>query len=291
MKRSRSKLRSGIYSRLLVVIACCHVLSSGLAQQWSPITNNNIYNLNTGNVGIGSAAPVFKLEVTSPSNARLLIKSTLAANPALLEINAPSAVGVFETVTSPSPMTRIGSRLNQDFALFSYNTDRLVLKGDGRIGIGKSNPVYTLDVGGVINASALLINSQPINQSQWTTSGANISFNSGIVSVGTITPPAGYKLAVGGKIISEEIVVKLQANWPDYVFGKDYKLPSLAELSLFIRRQKRLPGVPAARDIERDGLTVGEMNVILLKKIEELTLYIIQQEERLSFLERNQSKR
>jgi hypothetical protein len=194
-------------------------------------------------------------------------------------------------MTSPLPMVRIGSRSNQDFALFSSNSNRMILKADGRIGIGKSNPVYTLDVSGAINGSALLINSQPIIQSQWTSSGSNVSFNSGIVSIGTVTAPAGYKLAVGGKIVSEEIVVKLQANWPDYVFEKDYKLPSLAELSLFIRRQKRLPGVPSAKDVEHRGLSIGEMNVILLQKIEELTLYILQQEERLSILERSQAKK
>jgi hypothetical protein len=83
-------------------------------------------------------------------------------------------------------------------------------------------------------------------------------------------------LAIGGKMVAEEVVIKLQANWPDYVFEAGYKLPSLSELEKFILTYKHLPEVPTAADIKRDGVNVGEMDAVLLKKIEELTLLLIE---------------
>jgi hypothetical protein len=97
----------------------------------------------------------------------------------------------------------------------------------------------------------------------------------GNVGIGT-TDPKGYRLAVAGKAIAEEIVVKLQANWPDYVFEKNYNLRPLAEVENFINQNKHLPEVPAAKEMEANGVNLGEMNMLLLKKVEELTLYVIE---------------
>jgi hypothetical protein len=97
----------------------------------------------------------------------------------------------------------------------------------------------------------------------------------GNIAIGT-TDPKNYKLAIAGKAIAEEIVVKLQANWPDYVFEKDYNLRSLFEVENFINTNKHLPEVPAAKEMEANGVNLGEMNMLLLKKVEELTLYVIE---------------
>jgi len=123
--------------------------------------------------------------------------------------------------------------------------------------------------------------------SQWTTSGANIFYNSGSVSVGTSTFPAGYKLAVGGKIIAEEVMVKTMANWPDYVFRKDYQLKSLSEVESHIKAYGHLPDVPDAKEVNEKGVGLSEMDQILLKKVEEMTLYVIELEKRVKELEKN----
>jgi hypothetical protein len=70
--------------------------------------------------------------------------------------------------------------------------------------------------------------------------------------------------------------VKLQTNWPDYVFEPEYKLPSLLELEQYIKANKHLPEVPSAEQVKENGLSVGEMNAILLMKVEELTLHLIE---------------
>ncbi|WP_055393100.1 fibronectin type III domain-containing protein [Flagellimonas eckloniae] len=119
----------------------------------------------------------------------------------------------------------------------------------------------------------------------WSESSGNISYSAGNVGIGTSTIPNTYKLAVNGKIISEELKVQLQSAWPDYVFAKDYDLPSLEEVGKYIQKKGHLPNMPPAKEVKENGIEVGEMNRLLLEKIEELTLYILQQEERLKSLE------
>ena len=65
-------------------------------------------------------------------------------------------------------------------------------------------------------------------------------------------------------------------SFPDYVFAPDYKLPSLEEIEKYVKENSHLPEVPSAKEIEKDGMSLNEMNVILLKKVEELTLYMIE---------------
>lgn len=98
----------------------------------------------------------------------------------------------------------------------------------------------------------------------------------GNITIGTALTPSTYKLAVGGKIIAEELKVQLQAQWPDYVFVKDYKLPTLAEVEKYIQEKGHLSNVPSASEIEKNGFEVGEMARIQQQKIEELNLYIIE---------------
>ncbi|MFC0183651.1 hypothetical protein ACFFJX_14255 [Pseudarcicella hirudinis] len=99
----------------------------------------------------------------------------------------------------------------------------------------------------------------------------------GNVGIGRTSVPSGYKLAVGGDMIAERVVVKLQSNWPDYVFNKKYSLRPLSEVERYIKENSHLPEVPSAREVTEKGIDVGEMNTKLLQKIEELTLYLIEQ--------------
>ena len=95
------------------------------------------------------------------------------------------------------------------------------------------------------------------------------------VAISTDNLPSGYSLAVGGKIIAEELKVQLQSAWPDYVFKKDYELPTLSQVEKHISEKGHLI-IPSAEEVEKNGIEVGEMNRKLLEKIEELTLYVLQ---------------
>jgi len=99
----------------------------------------------------------------------------------------------------------------------------------------------------------------------------------GNVGIGT-TNPGSFKLAVEGKIGAREVVVTNVA-WYDFVFEPEYKLMSLKDLETYIKDNKHLPEIPTTAQVEENGIAVGEMNAKLLQKIEELTLYTIQQQE------------
>ncbi|NTD97003.1 hypothetical protein G6M26_06550 [Agrobacterium tumefaciens] len=99
------------------------------------------------------------------------------------------------------------------------------------------------------------------------------------VGIGTTTPTE--RLSVNGKIRAHEIKVETD-NWPDYVFLAKYKYPSLIELENFIHQNGHLPGVPDAKSVKQDGIALGEMNKILLEKIEELTLHLIEKDKQIS---------
>ncbi|MFC3197298.1 hypothetical protein ACFOET_06710 [Parapedobacter deserti] len=98
---------------------------------------------------------------------------------------------------------------------------------------------------------------------------------SGNIGIGTNAPQA--KLAVNGNILAKEVKVKTDISVPDYVFEPGYELQALADVEAFVKKHRHLPEIPSAADIQRDGLDLAEMNLLLLKKVEELTLHLIEQ--------------
>jgi hypothetical protein len=109
-----------------------------------------------------------------------------------------------------------------------------------------------------------------------------IERSTGNVGIGTAVALAGVKLAVNGTIQATKLKVKDAANWPDYVFDKNYRLPSLLEVEQYVGEHKHLPGIPSAAEVAEQGQDLGDMNKKLLKKIEELTLYLIDQQKQLA---------
>jgi hypothetical protein len=131
-----------------------------------------------------------------------------------------------------------------------------VIVAGGNVGIGTTTPSYNLDVSGTSRTTG------------------NAIF-SGNVGIGTTSP--AYKLDVNGIIRTTE--VKIETGWADFVFNDGYRLKPLSEVETFIKANKHLPEIPSATEIkENEGVNLGEMQVKLLQKIEELTLYLIQQE-------------
>ncbi|MBT2563809.1 hypothetical protein J7E50_21380 [Pedobacter sp. ISL-68] len=107
----------------------------------------------------------------------------------------------------------------------------------------------------------------------------NLNVMNGSVGIGTDLP--SEKLTVNGKIRAREIRVDVDAM-PDYVFAPKYELLPLPELEKFIQVYKHLPDVPSAREAEKNGIELGGMNKLLLKKIEELTLHLIEKDKALA---------
>ncbi|MGA6119313.1 hypothetical protein [Sphingobacterium anhuiense] len=100
----------------------------------------------------------------------------------------------------------------------------------------------------------------------------------GNVGIGTISPQE--LLSVKGNIRAHQIKVET-SNWPDYVFKDDYEVPTLVETEKFIRENGHLPEVPKAETVEKEGYSLNDMDKILLKKVEELTLILIEKDKQL----------
>ena len=183
----------------------------------------------------------------------------------------------------------------------------------GNVAIGTSNPQDKLDVRGVVRygngtnaigrlsygSSVVTLEAASQNTSVWLREkkgsvlgkGIFIKYN-GKVGIGTNNPDK--KLTVNGTIHCKE--VKVDLNVPaDYVFEKyyngtstlkaDYTMPTLEEVAIYTKENNHLPEMPSAQEIKKNGLHLKEMTNLLLQKIEELTLYAIEQEKRINALE------
>lgn len=120
--------------------------------------------------------------------------------------------------------------------------------------------------------------------------GANLAIkaiSNGNVGIGTENPAS--KLVVNGNIHAKEIKVNNDI-WPDYVFKSDYKLSDLDEVEQHILKKGHLSGIPSASEVHSNGIDLGEMNGKLLKKIEELTLYLIEQNKKIIQLESDMNR-
>ncbi|MCC9070323.1 tail fiber protein [Flavobacterium sp. F-65] len=191
------------------------------------------------------------------------------------------------------------------------NIEQMRIDANGNVGIGTIVPNYKLDVQGRVSAESLYvkkldITNDGVHNSSINSGGVasidmgfdgatgyvklgahtgrgyrdNIFYLRGLdgnVGIGTGSPDS--KLTVAGNIHAQEVKVTIDAGKvPDYVFANDYKLKPLQEVEKYIKENKHLPEIPSAQEIEKNGLMLAEMNMNLLKKIEELTLHAIEQQ-------------
>lgn len=185
-------------------------------------------------------------------------------------------------------------------------TERLRITNGGAVGIGTTNPAELLSVGVASSNQGVGIQydnntygrfgmvDPGANNDTYIGSFSNNAFRlysnsvermrftaSGNVGIGTTSPTE--KLSVNGNMSAKKIIVT-NIGWSDYVFGQDYKLISIGELETYIRSNKHLPDIPTEQQVKEHGVSLGDNQALLLKKIEELTLYVIQQQKEITGL-------
>jgi hypothetical protein len=247
-------------SRRRILTISLSVLYSGalLGQSaWPSYPNNTAISVSSaGNVGIGTTAPTAPLSIAS------------------------SAGGVrvnywVDVKSSACGLARIGQNVYLDYYNTSHWANTHPNIGGSLIQMGVCSATGWNDI--------LFFRATGTTGSIPTTAGASAPMtesmritSAGSVGIGTATPQ--HLLHVAGTIGAEEVIVS--STGADYVFDRGYHLRPLAEVANYVKQNHRLPEVPSAKEMQEKGASVGDMQTKLLAKIEELTLYAIQAEER-----------
>jgi len=203
-------------------------------------------------VSVGLIAIPFLFALTLPANDELFF----ADNGQIRSFDNMHRI-LFRRDEDKMEMREYGSIIFSSGAVYGTEMERMRVDQNGNLCINTVDPKgYRL----AVNGNALF---------------------TGKVGIGTDNP-GSMQLAVEGKIGARGVKVTVQNPFPDYVFDSSYKLRSLTNLEQYINQNKHLPGVPSANKVKKDGgIELGEMNVKLLEKIEELTLYILKMNKRL----------
>ncbi len=268
--------------KLVFSLLCLLTVSPFASAQWTTTANGIQYS--SGLVTIGNnATNGYKLDLVG--------RGRLWSNP-----GGWTAGLSFMNSNNTAERAFVGMGDDNHVGFFGWglgNWGFVMNVNNGNVGIGTSAPAAKLQVAGTIDAQGFTVNGQPLatgsgGSSQWsneTTTGI-ISYNpnnaTAKVGIGT-SNPGGYTLAVAGKIGSwgEVRVLALNAAFPDYVIAPDYKLRPLSDVATYIQQHKHLPEVPSAAEVAEKGLGLSEMQLISIKKIEELTLYLIELQKQL----------
>ena len=204
-----------------------------------------------GNIGIGMDVPLYKLDINGDIRANTLYLKTTETK------NGWNSSRIYY----PGHSLIIGS----PEGVYSHNAVEIRPGGSAIGAISSYLSLYIASTVGTQERKVLI------------QTDGNSYFNGGSVGIGTINPQA--KLDVRGVISAEEVKVQVLAG-ADYVFNSDYNLKSLSEVEAFVKENKHLPEIPSEKHMQENGLSMNEFQIKLLQKIEELTLYTIQQEKR-----------
>lgn len=235
-----------------------------------------------GNVGIGTSTPSAKLNVVGPTTG--YGPTIFAGGGGDLLLNNRGAL-FFDGNYSYNSGNYIRPLETNTQSFATAGIERLRINPDGNIGIGTSSPGGKLEInyaggqlkltGGTVAAGLWTNSADLLHLADWNTGtkGLTINMTSGNVGIGTKSP--NEMLTVNGTIYGKEVKVDLSVPAPDYVFNENYELITLEQLRHYITLNGHLPEVPSANEMADNGIKLGDMNMILLKKIEELTLYLI----------------
>ncbi len=271
------------------------------------LAGSDIFNSNSGKVGIGTndpanTTPLYE-KLTVQGNVHLPLSNSIGYKPTVWSFQhngntvGDYALGwAWDSWQTGAPTGYLASSGGLKF--FTGENLRMSIDAFGVIRWGNNGSMINTDQGGSIElrgaaATPYIDFSNNATQDysvRMILSGNNmLNIDGGSVGIGTPVPDE--KLTVKGRVHAQEIKIDLLGPCaPDYVFEKDYDLLSLDEVNTYIEKNKHLPEVPSAKEMEENGLKLGDMSLLLLKKVEELTLHLIQTNKRLEMLEKENAE-
>jgi hypothetical protein len=236
-----------------------------------------------GNVGIDNTNPEAKLHVSNGSDAQpgsgggYVIVGQTSANHMRLDgneimvLNGADSLNASTLYINDEGNTNVGTTTGLAAALGVRDEDATGYAL--RVQVGTATKLNVYDHGGVAIGGNVI------------TGPSDGLYVNNEVCINTTTVATGYMLNVNGKVICEELKVQNSGSWPDYVFADEYDLPTLEEVEAHIEENNHLLGVPDACTVEEEGIMIGQMQKVMMEKIEELTLYMIDANKRIKQLE------
>jgi len=223
-----------------------------------------------GKIGMGTVAPKEKVHI---NDGNLLISATSASTKNVIQMGEGDYSWSIERVNSKVDGNGLNFWVDLPVGPGGGELPRsgrsvIFLSTNGRIGVGTKTPTTTFEVSGDFKSQTADI-TQILTTNALTAQSATIAHLTGTT--------LADELKVDGLLCAKEVRVRLAGApcWPDFVFSKNYNLMPLKELEQFVNENQHLPEIPSAATVEENGIEVGQMNALLLKKIEELTLYIL----------------
>ncbi len=222
----------------------------------------------SGNVGIGTTAPQAPLHV----NGNIYAGTNTSPN---------GTVIITGRYNSPTDYLNImGSMYSSGGTLLAYalapsNNSPVLFNSSTSIPIGRA--AFTIDGDAFRFFTAPRVTVAP--GSPIATTEVLAINNNGTVKIGNVNVTGSYKLFVETGILTEKVkvAVRTSADWADHVFNKNYPLMPLEQVDVFIKKNGHLPGIPAAAEMVKEGNDLGKTDALLLEKIEELTLHLVEQ--------------
>lgn len=267
-----------------------NMLGGGLNFVESNVADYRLFLKPGGNFGIGTSNPIARLDVNGTSN--FSGESTFFGNQKIAPGGATSTIPDNLSFRVDGTHSYIESNGDEDGMHISSLTGNTINLGDNDDYVTVNAKNLTMNYGSSTDLSQVSINTdKKVTNAALTIAGATyIGPKAELAASNTLEKfkpeyLQHYNLWVEDGIVTPNIVIVQVDLWKDEVFNNDYSLMSLPELESFINKNKHLPNVPSENEVKSKGYSMQKLDVTLLGKIEELTLYTIQQEKKITMLE------
>lgn len=290
-----------IYYLSFIFFAICSINMK--AQSWSAGTSSLYANPTSTNVGIGTSSPNSRLHVNAASGQNGFRVQLNGSSKFTVASNGGASIGAFQD-TPPANGLYVSGKIgvgisNPESDLELFETTQSGIKFWGRKYVDYDFNTTTYETIGARSGVLQFYHPEfadgevPLGGwtqlrcgSVYTVSGSTGESLISLTGAGEIKIKNNFKVNSSGHVYARKIVVTT-STFPDYVFSSKYNLMPLNELKTYINKNKHLPNIKSETEVVEEGIDIGELNKILLEKVEELTLYVIDLQEQIDSMKQH----